>query len=142
MVDLEYCPSSNNVLCLTNMTGLSNIIYTVDPYASSLYTTTAVALNNNKLYGQEQRLFSVANYDNNYYIVLGKDTSDYIYFFDKEIGNFNNTNCYSTLQFDIDMVNNVQPNMSVGYTNIYQGSSATGNINFNTITVPYNTVCQ
>ncbi len=124
------------------MAGLSNIIYIVNPYASSLYTTTAVYPNNNKLYGQEQRLFSIANYDNNYYIALGKDTNNYIYFFDKQIGNFNNPNCYSTLQFNIGMANKVQPNMGVGYTNVYQGSGATGNINFNTITVPYNMVCQ
>lgn len=142
IIDLEYCPTSNKVLCLNNMIGLSNIIYTVDPYANTIYTTTAVLPNNNILYGQEQRLYSVANYDNNYYLVLGRDSLGRIYFFDKEIGNFTNNSCYNSLQFDIDMANDVFPNTSIGYINTYNSSSTVTYVPFTFIQASYNIICQ
>lgn len=142
IIDLEFCPTSNEVLCLNNMIGLSNIIYSVNPYANAIYTTTAVMPDNNILYGQEQRLYSVANYDNNYYVVLGKDASGHIYFFDKKIGTFTNNNCYNSLHFDIDMVSDVAPNTSIGYINTYNGSGTETYIPFIFMQTPYNIICQ
>lgn len=113
IVDLEYEPVSNTVLCLSTNTGLgSDYIYRVKPYIAGIYTTDGLVPK------QANRLYNLADYGN-YFLTLGTDTDSNLYFFDKKKWTMSPDNCFIYEKCDLDITNNVALINNAFYVNVF-----------------------
>lgn len=117
IVDLEYEPVSNTVLCLSKNTSYANYIYRVKPYSGGIYTTYGLAPQN--IISSYNKLVNLADYGNNYFLALGTDTDSNLYFFDKKKWTMSPDNCFIYEKCDLDITNNVALINNAFYVNVF-----------------------
>lgn len=140
IVDLEYEPASNTVLCLSKNTSYANYIYRVKPYAGGFYTTDGLAPQNT--ISSYNKLVNLADYDDNYFLALGTDTDSNLYFFDKKKWTMSPANCFIYKKCDLDITNDVTPVVSSSYGPIITITIQPTTITFQPTTNIWDTICN
>lgn len=140
IVDLEYEPASNTVLCLSKNTSYANYIYRVKPYAGGFYTTYGLAPQNTV--SSYNKLVNLADYDNNYFLALGRDTNYNVYFFDKKKYVTGPTNCFFNKSCNLDITNSVAPINNAFYVNIFSITAQSTTTTFQPTTNVWDTICN
>ncbi len=117
IVDLEYEPASNTVLCLSKNTSYENYIYRVKPYVGGVYTTDGLAPKSTV--SSYNKLVNLADYGNDYFLALGTDTDSNLYFFDKKKWTMSPDNCFIYKKCDLNITNNVTLINNAFYVNFF-----------------------